>query len=191
MLNSVQNIVVMKLRKEKIMNIVEPIRQKRDLKRIESILRKQSHRDLLLFTVGTNCGLRISDILNLDVRDVRDKEYISITEKKTGKYKRFPINSKLKPMFAKFTKGRKADEPLFLSVFHNRMERTQCYRIVNEACRKAGLDCKIGTHTLRKTFGYHHYQKLLRPYSSNNVYNFLHFLWDCFFRCNNWWGLHL
>ena len=116
-------------------------------------------RDLLIFTVGTNCGLRISDILNLNVGDVRDKDYISINEKKTGKYKRFPINSKLKPMFAKFTKGRRAEEPLFLSVFNNRMERTQCYRIVNYACRKAGLDCKIGTHILRKTFGYHHYQK--------------------------------
>ena len=87
------------------MNIVEPIRKKRDLKRIESILKKQSMRDLLIFTVGTNCGLRISDILNLNVGDVRDKDYISINEKKTGKYKRFPINSKLKPMFAKFTKG--------------------------------------------------------------------------------------
>ncbi len=48
------------------MNIVEPIRKKKDLKRIESILRKQSLRDLLLFTVGTNCGLRISDILAKD-----------------------------------------------------------------------------------------------------------------------------
>ena len=95
------------------MNIVEPIRRKKDLKKIESILRKQSLRDLLLFTIGTNCGLRISDILNLDVRDVQNKDYISITEKKTGKYKRFPINSKLKPMFAQFTQGSKADEPLF------------------------------------------------------------------------------
>ena len=80
-------------------------------------------------------------------------------EKKTGKYKRFPINSKLKPMFAQFTQGRKADEPLFLSVFNNRMERTQCYRIINDICRKAGIDYNIGTHTLRKTFGYHHYRK--------------------------------
>ena len=141
------------------MNIVEPIRRKKDLKKIESILRKQSLRDLLLFTIGTNCGLRISDILNLDVRDVQNKDYISITEKKTGKYKRFPINSKLKPMFAQFTQGRKADEPLFLSVFNNRMERPQCYRIINDICRKAGIDYNIGTHTLRKTFGYHHYRK--------------------------------
>ena len=115
------------------MNIVEPIRKKCDLKRIENILKKQSFRDWLLFTVGTNCGLRISDILNLDVSDVRNKDYICITEKKTGKYKRFPINSKLKPMFAKFTIGRKAEEPLFLSAFNNRMERTQCYRIVHNA----------------------------------------------------------
>ena len=122
------------------MNIVEPIRQKRDLEKIESILKRQNLRDLLIFTIGTNCGLRISDILNLNVGDVRDKEYICITEKKTGKYKRFPINSKLKPMFIKFTQDRKADEPLFLSIFHNRMERTQCYRIVHEACRKADLN---------------------------------------------------
>lgn len=72
----------MELRKDSIMNIVEPIRKKRDLKKIESILKKQSLRDLLLFTVGTNCGLRISDILNLDVCDVRDKDYLCITEKK-------------------------------------------------------------------------------------------------------------
>lgn len=67
-----------------IMNIVEPIRKKRDFKRIESILKKQSLRDWLLFALGTNCGLRISDILNLDVGDVRDKDYICITEKKNA-----------------------------------------------------------------------------------------------------------
>ena len=99
------------------MNIVEPIREKRDLKRIESILKKQSFRDLLIFTVGINCGLRISDIVALNVGDVQNKSYIQIVEKKTGKYKRFPVNSKLKPMFEKFTQGREADEPLFLSVF--------------------------------------------------------------------------
>lgn len=141
------------------MNVVEPIRSKRDLRKIEAILRKQSLRDLLFFTIGTNCGLRISDILNLDVSDVRGKQYINIVERKTGKPKRFPINAKLKPMFEKFTQGRELHEPLFLSVFNNRMERTQCYRIINDACKKAGIEYKIGTHTLRKTFGYHHYQK--------------------------------
>lgn len=141
------------------MNVVEPIRSKKDLRKIEGILRKQGLRDLLMFTVGTNCGLRISDILNLDVSDVKGKSYINIIEKKTSKYKRFPINAKLKPLFENFTKNRALNEPLFLSMFGNRMERTQCYRIINAACKKAGIEYRVGTHTLRKTFGYHHYQK--------------------------------
>ncbi len=141
------------------MNIVEPIRSKKDLKKIENFLKQQSLRNLLFFVIGTNCGLRISDILNLNVGDVKNKSYINLIEKKTGKPKRFPINAKLKPLLAKFTKGRKDNEPLFLSRFYNRMERTQCYRIINNACIKVGIDYKVGTHTLRKTFGYHHYQK--------------------------------
>ena len=64
------------------MNIVEPIRNKKDIKKIEKILSAQSLRNLLLFTVGTNCGLRISDILNLNVSDVKHKNYIDIVEKK-------------------------------------------------------------------------------------------------------------
>jgi integrase len=141
------------------MNIVEPIRNKKDLEKVEIILKNQSLRNLLIFTIGTNCGLRISDILNLDVGDVRDKNYINIIEKKTNKYKRFPINMKLKPLFEEFTKGRNDNEPLFLSYLNNRMERTQCYRIIHNACKQAGIDYNVGTHTLRKTFGYHHYKK--------------------------------
>lgn len=140
------------------MNKVEPIRNKNDLKRVEQILSKNP-RDLLMFTIGTNCGLRISDILGLNVGDVRGKNYIQIVEKKTGKFKKFPINAKLKPMFEAFTKGRAADEPLFMTKFKNRLGRVTAYYIIREACTEAKLEEKFGTHTLRKTFGYHHYKK--------------------------------
>ncbi len=49
-----------------------------------------------MFTIGTNCGLRISNILSLNVKD---------------------------------------------------------------ACNKTGIDVKIGTHSLRKIFGYRHYKQ--------------------------------
>lgn len=153
------------------MNIVEPIRSKSDLKKIEKFLKGQSLRNLLIFTIGTNCGLRISDILGLNVGDVKGKRYICLVEKKTGKYKRFPINDKLRPMFEKFTKDRHESEPLFVSAFGNRMERTQCWRIINDACRYAGLEYKIGTHTLRKTFGYHHYKKFKDVAMLQKIFN--------------------
>ncbi len=141
------------------MTIVEPIKNKDDIKKVENVLAKKNGRDLLLFVIGTNCGLRISDILSLDVGDVKGQSHIRIIEKKTGKFKKFPVNAKLKPMFEEYTKGKNPDEPLFKTVFQNRMQRFAAYYIVRSACKEAGLQEKVGTHTMRKTFGYHHYRK--------------------------------
>ena len=38
------------------------------------------------------------------------------------------------------------------------LTRVMAYMIINNACRRAEISDNIGTHTLRKTFGYHHYQ---------------------------------
>lgn len=140
------------------MGTVEPIRNLKDLRAIENILAKNP-RDLLLFTIGTNCGLRISDILALNVADVRNKNYIQLTEKKTKKFKKFPINLKLKPMFESFIKNKKNEEPLFTTKFQNRLSRVTAYYIIRKACEAVNLEEKFGTHTMRKTFGYHHYKK--------------------------------
>ena len=140
------------------MNKVEPIRKISDLKKVERILSKNP-RDLLMFTIGTNCGLRISDILALDVGDVKGKNYVQLVEKKTRKFKKFPINAKLKPMLDEFTQGRKIDEPLFMTKFKNRLGRVTADYTIRQACKQAHLEEKFGTHSMRKTFGYHHYKK--------------------------------
>ena len=141
------------------MNVVEPIRKKQDIKTLEFALKKRSLRDLLLFVLGTNSGLRISDILALNVGDVKDKTHISIREKKTGKYKKFPINPKLKSIICEYTKNKTKDEPLFKTKFNNRLERVGAYMILKSVSKKAGIEENVGTHTLRKTFGYHHYKQ--------------------------------
>ena len=58
------------------MTTVEPIRKLTDIKKVESILMRQNMRNALFFTIGTNCGLRISDIVALNVKDVRGKTHI-------------------------------------------------------------------------------------------------------------------
>lgn len=141
------------------MTTVEPIRSIKNIKKLEQYFAQNNPRDLLLFTFGINSGLRISDIVSLDVRDVRDKNYIQIIEKKTGKIKKFPINSKLKPMIKEFTKDRRPDEALFMSIFNNRMDRFGAYYILKTACKAVGIQERVGTHTMRKTFGYHYYKK--------------------------------
>ena len=153
------------------MATVEAIKNKKDIQKIEKILSKQSKRDLLLFVIGTNCGLRISDILNLNVGDVRNKTHIQLTEKKTGKFKKFPINAKLKPLLEEFIKGRRNDEPLLLSHWGHRLDRVSAYYIIRNACEKAGLEEKIGTHSMRNSFGYHHYQQFKDVVILQKIFN--------------------
>ena len=146
-------------------NLVEPIRDKKDIQAVEEYLVKRSLRNQLIFAFTCNCGLRISDVLSMDVEDVRDKQYVEIIEKKTGKYKRFPLNDKLKRLIKKYLILRDkqysitGDEPLFLGKKHKRLDRSQVYRFVNDACTKVGLKGNYGTHTGRKSFGYHHYKQ--------------------------------
>ena len=55
------------------MNIVEPIRDKEVIKQIANKLKEKNYRDYMLFYLGIYTGLRISNILQFKVRDVRGK----------------------------------------------------------------------------------------------------------------------
>lgn len=142
------------------MNTVEPIRDMNLVTDIASYFKEKSERDYVLFVFGIFTGLRISDILKLKVRDVRDRDYISMREIKTEKEKRFPINPILKPIIRDYIADKKDYEYLFRSrKGQNRpITRQQAYNILNKAAKEFGL-YSIGTHTLRKTFGYHTYQQ--------------------------------
>lgn len=141
------------------MNVVEPIRDRRLISKVENYLAKRSLRNRLIFVFGINTGLRISDILALNVEDVLNKTCITIREKKTGKYKKFPLNEKLQKLIAEFVKEKAPEETLFIGKKGKRLDRSQVYRFLNEACKATGMDIAIGTHTMRKSFGYHHYKQ--------------------------------
>ncbi len=57
------------------MNTVEPIKSMEKIQEMKRILTKKP-RSALLFSFGLNSGLRIADILSLDVKDVKSKEYM-------------------------------------------------------------------------------------------------------------------
>lgn len=151
------------------MEYVEPIRDKKKIDDIKKILKVTNLRDYCLFTLGINSGLRISDLLNLKVEDVMDKkrkvkDRITLREQKTGKIKNFPIADTAKKAIMEYLIIRdfKLNEPLFLSRKgkngKHTIGRQQAYIIINKIARMVGLKGRFGTHTLRKTFGYHAYQ---------------------------------
>ncbi|MGG0494835.1 tyrosine-type recombinase/integrase [Priestia megaterium] len=124
-----------------------------------SLLRYCGYRDYFLFLFGINTGLRISDILPLRVKDVRNKTQIIITEKKTKKIRTIYINEILKAEINKYTASMECEEFLFASKKGNSyITPTQAYRRLQKAAEIAGIE-HTATHSLRKTFGYHHYKK--------------------------------
>jgi site-specific recombinase XerD len=148
------------------MNEVEPIRDLNSVRRIKGNLKEHKNpRDLLLFVLGINTGLRISDILPLKLSDVQDKkgdpkDYIYLTEKKTHRQRKIILNSEVKKALQIFFNKSDIydlDSYLFTSEKNNKnkpLSKVRAWQLMNEWCREVGILERIGTHTLRKTLGY-------------------------------------
>ncbi len=147
------------------MEFVQPIRDKKKIDDMKKVLR-ENLRDYALFTLGINSGLRISDLLKLKVSDVLDgkkiRDRITIREQKTGKTKDFPLGKTTKKALEEHlaTWNHQPDDYLFRSrKGKGALSRQQAFNIINGAARVVGIKEQIGTHTLRKTFGYHAYKQ--------------------------------
>lgn len=146
------------------MEFVQPIRDVKQIDTIKKLLKLRSLRDYCLFVLGINSGLRISDLLKLRISDISDKgkikDRIRLREKKTNKCKDFPLSNSTKSALKEYLKTREysENEPLFISRKNKGfLLRQQAYKIINDVAKSVGIKEKIGTHTLRKTFGYHAY----------------------------------
>jgi len=145
---------------------VNPIRDVKTIQAMKEELRKHSVRDLLLFVLGINTGISLLDLLNLTVQDVWDgqnaKQFLYIKDEKTGEEKAYYLNGKIGEILTEYLSNInwKPEDYLFKSKKDCRpITRQQAYRIINHAAREVGISEKIGTHTLRKTFGYHAYYR--------------------------------
>ena len=140
------------------MNFVEPIRDSRMVKDIGAYLQQRGEKYYIMYMVGIYSGLRVSDILKLKIRDVRGKTEIRIREKKTGKERSFPINRELSAALSSYCEGKQGYEYLVPSskATAKAISREYAYRVIHEAGMAFGLE-NLGTHTMRKTFGYHFY----------------------------------
>lgn len=141
-------------------NVVEPIRSKRDIQRIIEYL-KEHHKEKysVLFTFGVYSGLRISDLLSFKVKDVLNQTSVNLREQKTGKSKLFPLRPELQKMLNDFCKNRDLNEWLFVGRNGIKLDRIIVYKTFVEACKALNINANVGTHTMRKTFGYHHYKQ--------------------------------
>ncbi len=142
------------------MNRVSPIRDMELVKSISKYLKSNRERDYVMFMCGIYGAMRIGDILRLRVGDVKDKNTINIREQKTGKQRIQKINPELRKIFKEYCEYMDKEEFLIHQVNDSLkpISRVRAYMILRDAAEHFGLE-NIGTHTMRKTFGYHFYRK--------------------------------
>ncbi len=153
----------------------EPIKDINDIERISQwFIDQKRYRDNMLWIVGINFGLRVSDLLRLKVYDLIDENYcfrpsFLILEKKTAntrkvkKNRSVTINQAVMEAVLLYLEHTpcKLDDYLFRSESNrgsnvNRpLHRNNVERVLKEAKKALGLPQRIATHTMRKTFGYH------------------------------------
>lgn len=137
---------------------VEPLRTPSEIDAMKKALYELGgERDRFLFTFGINTGLRISDIVPLRVRDVRSRPYVDIVEKKTGKTRRVHLLA-IQPDIVLYCQAMADGQYLFPSRNGGHIGTVQAYRILVRAGEFLGRD-DIGSHSLRKSFGFHYYQR--------------------------------
>ena len=137
---------------------VEPIRRLRDIKAIK-VLIKDNPRNSALFTLGINTPLMPNELLHLKVHQVRNLKPgapVTITDEKTGKTKEIPINRiSVLAIQALLETDTYADEDFLFKSQRGNLVVPSLHRLVTKWCKTVNLPGNFGSHTLRKTWGFH------------------------------------
>lgn len=139
---------------------VQPIRSIEKIEDMKWSLKKYcGERDYILFLIGINSALRISDLLRLKTKQLKGKRRFTILEGKTVKARTVILSDAVYEKVQKYICNNKSDW-MFPSRKKDRpITPTQAYRQLIKAAEMVDIYDGIGTHTMRKTFGYWYYKQ--------------------------------
>ena len=154
----------------------EPIKSLDDIAKIsEYLISQKRYRDNMLFIVGINFGLRVSDLRVLRFSNLINESYVfrdsfPVFEKKTRNTRKKKRNRYITvndavieavTLYLENTPGVTLSDYMFKSESNNGKGGSQPLsvrsidRMLKGVAADLGLGCRISTHSLRKTFGYH------------------------------------
>ena len=141
---------------------VQPIRSLEAIAQIKENLKDQP-RNLCLFTMGINTAYRANELLSLTVGQVahlKAGDLLDVKQSKNDKYRPTAINGVTVSAVQSWLKFHpRAGQPeamLFLSSRGNKSITVSALNsLVKKWCAEIELQGNYGSHTLRKTWGYH------------------------------------
>ena len=137
---------------------VEPIKSKRDIQTIKKLFAGKPL-DYALFVIGINTNLRASDLLRVKVRQVKylnPNDELVLNEKKTKKERRINLNKASIKAIQRLLKSKEySDEDYLFTGQRGVLTVPTVNQKVKSWCKTINLNGNYGSHSLRKTWGYH------------------------------------
>ncbi|MGG1370006.1 tyrosine-type recombinase/integrase [Priestia megaterium] len=149
---------------------VQPIKKKKDVKKLVTYLKATNLRNYAIVVVGMNVLLRAGDLLSLKWNDVLEedktfKRKTWITEEKTDKPREVRLNGNCIEALTTYKDSLRhvdMNEYIFPSRKVNKdgekkLDVKALHKIIKDTCKELNIKGNFGTHTLRKTGAYHIY----------------------------------
>lgn len=139
--------------------VVEPIRNLKDIQAIRKLL-ADNPLYAAIFTVGINTNLRAGDLLDIRARQVRNikaLDEITLREQKTGKGRRITLNKTCVDAIKNLLAWQlyPDDEGYLFRGQRGQLTVSTLSQMVKKWCKTLRIPGNYGSHTLRKTWGYH------------------------------------
>ncbi len=122
----------------------------------------KGRRDKAILELLYSCGLRVSELVGLDLQDVDHNERLARVDGKGGKERQIPVGKKAILRIQEYLPERdlilqKAapTEALFLNRTGERLNVRSVQRLLDAAIKKCGLSKDVSPHVLRHTFATH------------------------------------
>jgi site-specific recombinase XerD len=153
--NPVLNLDSPKLKK----NLPRYLTESESVELLESVDGNNKERDYCIITLFLNCGLRISELINLNITDIRD-DSLRIEYGKGGKVRILYLNEACREALNNWLQVRKnisiingcARNALFVTRQSSRISKSAVHLLVKKYIFAAGLDSsKYSAHKLRHT----------------------------------------
>lgn len=127
---------------------------KKEIMDMLSVTENQKHRLLLALAYGA--GLRVSEVVNVQCRDVDSKELIIHIKRAKGYKDRITvIPESVQNDLQKILSVKEGGEYLFASEKGGKLTTRTAQKIFEHACTKAGITKKATFHSLRHSFATH------------------------------------
>ena len=127
---------------------------RQEIKQLIDALSNQKHK--LIIALAYGAGLRVSEVVNLKVKDIQLEELLLHIKNSKGKKDRLTIiPEKIKPQLQNLVDRKDKNDFIFINHIRNPLSERSLQKVFSAACQKAGIKKDATFHSLRHSFATH------------------------------------